>query len=104
MAAARPTRTQKDALALLAAGGAYRSTRAFADSSVIATGGRITGATAAVLVRNGWAVWGTEASLKKPLLLTDAGRAHLPATAGEDTDHGARCGSTRAATDRIAEE
>jgi hypothetical protein len=75
----RPTPAQKTALALLAGGSAHRSTRAFADTSVHADGGRITPATVAVLVRNGWAAWGPETSLKKPLLLTDAGRAHLPA-------------------------
>lgn len=80
MSTPKPTKTQRNALALLADGNAYRSTRAFADSNVHATGGRITAATATVLVRNGWATWGTEAGLRKPLLLTDAGRAHLPAT------------------------
>lgn len=40
--------------------------------------GRITDATATALVRDGWAVWGPAAGLKKPLLLTDAGRSHLP--------------------------
>jgi hypothetical protein len=53
-------------------------TRAFADSSVIADGGRIATATVTVLLRNGWAMWGPEVSLRKPLILTDAGRAHLP--------------------------
>lgn len=79
MALPRPTPAQKTALALLAGGTAHRSTRAFADKAVYADGGRITPATATALVRNGWAAWGPEASLKKPLLLTDAGRAHLPA-------------------------
>lgn len=79
MAFPRPTPAQKTALALLAGGGAHRSTRAFADKTVHAGGGRIAPATATALVRNGWAAWGAEESLKKPLLLTDAGRAHLPA-------------------------
>lgn len=79
MPIAKPTKAQRDALALLAKGGAYRSTRAFANDSVYADGGRIAPAVARVLVRNGWAAWGPEESLKRPLLLTDAGRAHLPA-------------------------
>lgn len=78
-AAPRPTKAQRDALTLLAKGDAYRSTRAFADSNVYATEGRITAATATALVRRGWAKWGAEVSLRKPLLLTEAGRAHLPA-------------------------
>ncbi|MFS4103778.1 hypothetical protein [Streptomyces sp. PD-S100-1] len=78
MASVKPTKAQKDALVLLAAGPAHRSTRAFADSSVVTSGGRIPPAVAAALVRNGWAVWGDEVSLKKPLLITDAGRTHLP--------------------------
>ncbi|MEU2358604.1 hypothetical protein ABZ599_37530 [Streptomyces misionensis] len=79
MAATRPTKAQKDAIVLLADGNAYRSARAFADNNVHATGGRITAATAAALVRHGWAKWGPEVSLRKPLLLADAGRVHLPA-------------------------
>jgi hypothetical protein len=79
MAASKPTKAQADALALLANGGAYRSTRAFADKTVHAPGGRITAPTAAALVRHGWAKWGPEERLRKPLLLTDAGRTHLPA-------------------------
>ncbi|MEU2309372.1 hypothetical protein [Streptomyces misionensis] len=79
MATSKPTKAQAAALALLAKGDAYRSTRAFADSSVHADGGRISAATVSVLVRNGWAAWGPEASLKKPLRLTEAGLAHLPA-------------------------
>ncbi|WP_030188204.1 hypothetical protein [Streptomyces violaceorubidus] len=76
----KPTKTQRNALVLLADGTAYRSTRAFADTNVYAPGGRITAATSTVLVRNGWATWGPEVGLRKPFLLTDAGRAHLPAT------------------------
>ncbi|MGW5399619.1 hypothetical protein [Streptomyces sp. NPDC003952] len=75
----KPTKAQRDALHLLAGGGGYRSTRAFADKAVHSPAGHITAATVTVLVRNGWAVWGPEASLRKPLLLTAAGRAHLPA-------------------------
>lgn len=74
----RPNRTQKNALALLVDGGAYRSIRAFADRSVTTPRGSIAPSTVAVLIRNGWAVWGAEVSLtKKPLLLTEAGRTHL---------------------------
>ncbi|MEU2358967.1 hypothetical protein ABZ599_39505 [Streptomyces misionensis] len=79
MAVTKPTKAQRDALVLLADGTAYRSTRAFADNNVYANEGRIAAVTASALVRHGWAKWGTEASLRKPLLLTDAGRAHLPA-------------------------
>ncbi|MFF5257099.1 hypothetical protein ACFY4K_34445 [Streptomyces leeuwenhoekii] len=78
MASQKPTKAQAAALALLANGDAYRSTRAFADRAVHSPRGRITDATATALVRDGWAVWGPEAGLKKPLLLTDAGRSHLP--------------------------
>ncbi|WP_055694115.1 hypothetical protein [Streptomyces prasinopilosus] len=84
MTTPKPTKAQAAALTLLAKGGAYRSSRAFADSTVHADGGRITGPTANALVRNKWAVWGPEVSLRKPLLLTDAGRAHLPA--GRNTE------------------
>ncbi|MGQ4353124.1 hypothetical protein [Streptomyces drozdowiczii] len=71
--ASSPTKAQRDALVLLAAGGAYRSTRAFAGSGVSAPGGRVAATTAAALVRYGWATWGPEVSLRKPLLLTEAG-------------------------------
>jgi hypothetical protein len=74
----KPTKAQLAAITLLAKGSAYRSTRAFANNTIIADGGHITAATAATLVRNGWATYGREAGLKKPFLLTDAGRAHLP--------------------------
>lgn len=57
MASQKPTKAQAAALALLANGDAYRSTRAFADRAVHSPRGRISDATAA-LVRNGWAVWG----------------------------------------------
>ncbi|MET8725409.1 hypothetical protein [Streptomyces misionensis] len=79
MTATKPTKAQRDALVLIADGSAYRSARAFADNNVYAKGGRITAATATAIVRHGWAKWGPEVSLQKPLLLTEAGRAHLPA-------------------------
>ncbi|WP_226487489.1 hypothetical protein [Streptomyces parvulus] len=79
MSTAKPTKAQRNALVLLADGHAYRSTRAFASADVHAPDGRITAATTTVLVRNGWATWGTEVGLRKPLLLTDSGRSHLPA-------------------------
>lgn len=71
----KPTSAQRAALTLLAAGPAYRSLRAFADTSVYANGQRITPATVTALVRHGWATWAPEESLRRPLLLTDAGRA-----------------------------
>ncbi|WP_274036596.1 hypothetical protein [Streptomyces sp. MMBL 11-1] len=77
----RPTKTQALALELLSKGGAFRSTRAFSDNRVYTPEGSIAPATVSVLVRNGWAKWGPEVSLKKPLDLTDAGRAFLPAQA-----------------------
>ncbi|MFI5761809.1 hypothetical protein ACIA8F_12795 [Streptomyces sp. NPDC051563] len=75
----KPTKAQQEAMRLLAGGGGNRSTRAFADKTVHSPTGHITAATITVLVRNGWATWGPEASLRKPLLLTTAGHAHLPA-------------------------
>ncbi|MFI1189238.1 hypothetical protein [Streptomyces californicus] len=75
----KPTKAQALGLELLSKGGAFRSTRAFADNRVHSPGGSIAPATVSVLVRNGWATWGPEVSLKKPLDLTDAGRAVLPA-------------------------
>ncbi|MET8605759.1 hypothetical protein ABZV92_19670 [Streptomyces rubiginosohelvolus] len=75
----KPTKVQALALKLLSKGGAYRSTRAFADNRIHSPEGSIAPATVSVLVRNGWAMWGPEVSLKKPLDLTDAGRAVLPA-------------------------
>ncbi|MBB5108251.1 hypothetical protein [Streptomyces spectabilis] len=79
----KPTQAQIAALHLLADGSAYRSSRAFADTSAYREGKRITAATAAALVRAGWAEWGAEAGLKRPLTITDAGRAQLPDAAQE---------------------
>lgn len=65
MADPKPTRAQRDALVLLAKGNAYRSTRAFSNDSVHADGGHIPPATVKALVRNRWAMWGPEVSLRK---------------------------------------
>jgi len=80
----KPTPAQAAALALLAGGPAHRSCRAFADSSAYREGRRITAATATALVRAGWAAWGPESGLQRPLTITDTGRAHVPTADKED--------------------
>lgn len=80
---AKPTTTQMNALALLADGSGYRAERAFSNGSVYTSGGVLNRVTVGVLLRNGWATWGPEVNLRKPLTLTAAGRDLLP-TRDED--------------------
>lgn len=82
MATVKPTRSQLAALRLLADGSGYRSERAFSNGSVFTAGGIISRVTVGVIVRNGWASWGAEESLKTPLRLTGTGRAHITDTTG----------------------
>lgn len=80
MTTPKPTKAQHTALTHLAKGGAYRSLRAYATTAVIANGTTISAATASILLSNGWAQWGPEEALRRPLLITDAGRAYVAET------------------------
>ncbi|MFG2970901.1 hypothetical protein ACGFZS_47295 [Streptomyces sp. NPDC048288] len=78
MAIPKPTKAQTDALALIARGDVYRWEHS-GSWWIIAPGNMpIPKVTAASLVKRGWAVYGDLLGVKRPLTITDAGRAHLP--------------------------
>ncbi|WP_330172978.1 hypothetical protein OG875_04865 [Streptomyces sp. NBC_01498] len=75
---ARPTPVQAAALALIAAGDVARVERVGAGFVANASGTVISKATVLSLIRNGWAVYGTLEGTRRPLHITDTGRAALP--------------------------
>ncbi|MFK0154218.1 hypothetical protein ACIQVK_19360 [Streptomyces sp. NPDC090493] len=78
MATPEPTKAQADALALIAGGDVYRWEHSDSWWIIAPDNMQIPKATAASLVKRGWAAYSALLGVKRPLTITDAGRAHLP--------------------------
>ncbi|WP_282790964.1 hypothetical protein [Streptomyces sp. CC224B] len=81
MATNKPTKPQRAVLALIASGGVYRWERNASSYVTSPDGSTISKVTVSALVRNGWVRYGDAAGIRRPLLITDAGRALLPSAA-----------------------
>lgn len=81
MSNAKPTAAQAAALALIAKGVVYRWEHSGTWHIVVPTGPTFPKTTASSLVRRGWAEYGELKGIRRPLTLTDAGRALTPTAA-----------------------
>ncbi|MFI8932546.1 hypothetical protein ACIG3E_33400 [Streptomyces sp. NPDC053474] len=76
--AKKPSKAQMTVLSLVNSGRVYRWERAASSYFTAPDGSRIAKATVSALVKSGWAQYGDLEGIRRPLLITDAGRAQLP--------------------------